>query len=201
MELYLNFVPQSEGKLTYWSYYNFFENIHGANIFSYFSKRALMNGNKPSQFIQSFDTNYQYADEAINNAYNKDHWALMGLYTPNQELVAIGRVRFNVPANPDNALVGEVIIVNEMLPDNIKTEIYKEFVTQLEKSIGAALKSVSLLTFEVPAMDEAFMTSVEELGYDLAEEESFGHITYLYDKQIKEKSLRRVKEDNEVPKE
>ena len=192
MEIILNFVPHSEKEKLYLPYYRFFEKFYGKSIFSRYTKIALENGDVVSPFMRVIDSNFNYAVTAVDGAFNDLKSVMLGAYSPEEELLAIGRIIFGVPGNEANALVGEVILINDELTEAQRTDLYGAFISVVEKTVTEALKQIDLLTFEVPNYDAAFLTSIEELGYDIDEADSKKYLTCLFDKRIREKQIKRT---------
>lgn len=192
MEIDITLVYKCELQPVYLAYYRFFEKLYGESEFSGYIKETMSRGEVPSTLVRSADSNYGNAIEAVGDAYKDNNCIMMGAYSSDKKLLATARIRFKVPGHEGSAIVAETVIIDEKMPENERTELYRSFVARIEDAIRGAVNSVDLLTFEVPQKDVAFITSVEELGYDIDKTGPQGTATYLFYKRIREVINKRT---------
>jgi len=199
METELRIVQYAELGTLYLPYYRFFQKMYGKTVFARYIETLLEKGEKVPVIIGKLDDCYDKAVNAVNSVHHSFDNVMLGIYDLEGHLLAVGRIKLGLPSNKSNAIVGETIIIDENMTDAQKTELYASFIKGVEEAVSG-LKDIELLTFEVPKYDDAFETSVKELGYDLDEEDTRWQVTSLYDKNLRERALVRSLE-NVAPRE
>lgn len=196
VDIYIKFVQPYELKSVYLAYYNFFEKMYGKSFIGMLTKNAMQSGEEVSPLLTKIDSNYQRTVSAVNSAYEKVNYVMLGAYNFEDQLLAVGRIKFGVPGNECNAIMGEIVILDEQMPLSQRVELYNAFIKNVETTLDAALSNVKILTFEVPYGDYAYETAVVESGYSLSDDGSSKYMTSLYDKNLKEKGYLRTLENN-----
>ncbi|MBE6155333.1 MAG: hypothetical protein E7164_01085 [Firmicutes bacterium] len=189
MEIYLKILQQEELEPVYLSYYKFFEKLFGKTNFSASTKKMLKAGGNPTPLTLIIDSNYNRTVNAIAMAYNELKCIMLGAYDMNSNLLAVGRVKLGVPNNENNALMGEIVLIEDNMANKQKEELYTSFIAEVENAIKE-LQNIEMLTFEVPKTNAEYMTAVGKMGYIL-EPVNGGQITCLFDKHIDKITNRR----------
>lgn len=196
MDIYIKFVQQYELDSIYLAYYNFFEKMYGKTLVGKLTKKNMQSGEEVSPLVAAVDSNYQRAISAVESVYGEVNYVMIGAYNFENQLLAVGRVKFGVPGNVCNAVMGEIIILDEQLPLSQRFDLYSVFIKNVEEMLSDPLSSIDVLTFEVPYGDYAYETAVMENGYNLSDDGTSKYMTSLYDKNLKEKECLRTLENN-----
>ena len=159
------------------AYYDFFEKMYGKGPISFIIQRRLQKGSKIPSSFRIIDSNFEYAQNALDNCESNRDIALIGSYDENDNLAAISRIRNVIEKS------GTYICVSEILPlisgdKNIKTDVIKAIENWLE-----LYKTGNYLSFEVPVQDIDFQNILLDLGYTLIPSK-VAYPTLLFDKPL-----------------
>lgn len=193
MEIKIGIIKESELDIVYTSYYKFFEQLYGKNVWSKLTTKLIALGEGVPYIIELVDSNWERTINAVKSAYSELGCTMIGAYDSYNRLLALGRVKVGVPGNTKNAIVGEMIIVNEYLSAEKRTDLYGAMVQKVEELYTTSLEGVDMLTFEVPENDMPYATAVAEQGYEVMTEKGEGQVTDLYDKDLRQ-NKRRLKD-------
>ena len=174
-------------------YYTFFEDNFGKDILRKNSKKQLAKGNYTNSLLL-MDDNFKKTISVMFSIFDDENIKFLTIYNQNHQNLGYSRVNLCAGGNKDNAIVGEIVLSDE-LDEQSKFTIYSAVINYLEKYIKAFSPETEILTFEVPQLDMAYINAISSYGYALANESNkdlnIAH-TYLFDKNIREKKNTRT---------
>lgn len=202
MDIQILIVQKYEAKTMYLAYYDFFERLYGKNVLNNLSKKALIKGVVDSYHLSFLDSNYASAVKTVDESFINDgekHPIMLGAYDENGQMVAVCRVVVGIPTDKSNALVSEIILLNKDMPMEACTDLYSVIVSKLEELIKSSFADISLVTFEVPIADDAFIVAARENGYIIDEDQAQGYFTCLFDKRVRKNNKVLILENQNAP--
>ena len=182
-------------------YYNFFEKMYGKNFLAPFSKKTLSEGNTNSARLKLLDSNYVRAVRAVNSAYdstNEKSPIMLGAQAENGNILAVCRVFVGIPQNELNAVISDVILLDESLTQEERIDLYGAIIGKVETLVKDAFEKIEIVSFEVPLVDSEYFVAAEEMGYILDDHEASGYFTCLFDKKIRNKGKMLILENKDA---